>query len=84
MAVKNCWIYSEDFAMAELPKVLLCMRPVDGGSAVIGVLEECPNCGGQHFTTSLECGRRKFFCGLNSDAKTADGWTWVDVQRILI
>lgn len=70
----------------QLPSVFLVMKPVDGGRAMIGLIE-CPNCGQDHFTTDLKCGERKVFCGTaNRDhrpAVGADGYSQLVVTRIL-
>lgn len=58
----------------KIPKVLLVIKPVDGGSACIGLIE-CPNCGQEHLTTNLACGERRIFCG--------DGYSWIDIERII-
>ena len=67
------------------PDVILVMKPVDGGRAMIGVIE-CPHCGQTHFTTNIECGERNLFCGLATvDAPTVrpDGYSTVIVTRIV-
>lgn len=66
-------------------EVLLVMKPVDGGRAVIGIIE-CPHCGETHFTTNIACGERDVFCGLTTaDAPTVrpDGYATVIVTRIV-
>ncbi len=63
-----------------IPKVILMMKPVDGGRAVIGVME-CPNCGQEHFTTDIRCGERRVFCGSGSDS--TDGHSWVCIETII-
>ena len=65
-----------------IPKVMLMMKPVDGGAAMIGVIE-CPNCGQEHFTTNIECGDRRIFCGTGGPDSPVDGWSWVSVERII-
>ncbi len=66
-----------------IPEVLLVMKQVDGGRAVIGVIE-CPWCGETHFTTQVQCGERKVFCGTKKGkAETPDGYSRVDVIRIV-
>ena len=64
----------------ECPKILLIMKPVDGGSAMIGMIE-CPHCGQEHLTTDIRCGERKVFCG--SAAESPDGYNRVSVERII-
>jgi formylmethanofuran dehydrogenase subunit E len=64
----------------EIPKVLLVMKPVDGGRAMIGIIE-CPYCGETHYTTQIECGQRSIFCGV--DAQRPDGYSTVIVERIV-
>lgn len=66
------------------PDVLLVMKPVDGGRAVIGLIE-CPHCGQEHFTTLIQCGERDVFCGLAKDGQfiRADGYATVYVTRIV-
>lgn len=49
-------------AKKQLPDVLMLMKPVDGGRAVIGMVE-CPYCGADHFTTHIRCGDLEVFCG---------------------
>lgn len=66
--------------VAPMPKVLLVMKPVDGGRAVIGLIE-CPHCGQDHYTTQIECGERRVFCGSGADSK--DGYSFVSVERIV-
>lgn len=44
-----------------VPDVLMVMKPVDGGRAVIGLIE-CPHCGQDHFTTQIRCGELHVFC----------------------
>lgn len=34
------------------PSVILVMKPVDGGRAMIGMIE-CPHCGETHYTTNI-------------------------------
>ena len=65
------------------PEVVLVMKPVDGGRAVIGLIE-CPHCGQDHYTTLIECGERKVFCGTGHTEPTvgSDGYSAVDVIRI--
>lgn len=63
-----------------IPKVVLMIKPVDGGRAVIGVID-CPNCGQEHLTTNISCGERKIFCGSSEDDD--DGYSWVDIQEII-
>ena len=62
------------------PPVVLVMKPVDGGRAVIGIVE-CPHCGETHYTTQIRCGELQLFCGVG--AQRPDGWSVVDVQRII-
>ena len=67
------------------PDVLLVMKPVDGGRAVIGIIE-CPHCGQTHFTTNIQCGPRLVFCGRPIDAGPGvrpDGHAEVNVTRIV-
>lgn len=54
-------------AQNAIPKVVLVMKPVDGGRATIGILE-CPHCGETHYTTQIECGDRQVFCGSKAEA----------------
>lgn len=64
---------------------MLVMKQVDGGKAVIGLIE-CPSCGETHYTTLIQCGERDMFCGTNcigTDNVRSDGYTTVDVQRIV-
>jgi len=61
------------------PKVVLNMRMVDGGRACIGSVD-CPHCGKEHLTVQIRCGELRVFCG--RDAKTADGWQFVNVTTI--
>lgn len=71
--------------VAKFPGVVMVMKPVDGGRATIGLIE-CPNCGETHYTTQIECGERNVFCGTagdNSPAIRPDGFSTVDVERIL-
>lgn len=65
------------------PDVLLVMKPVDGGRAVIGIIE-CPHCGQTHYTTQIQCGERDVFCG-NADSETvrSDGYATVIVTQII-
>ena len=68
--------------------VVLVMKPVDGGRAVIGIIE-CPHCGQTHYTTQIDCGQRRVFCGTGHvepdyDKRIgADGYSHVNVTRIL-
>jgi hypothetical protein len=66
------------------PSVAMVMKPVDGGRAVIGMIE-CPHCGREHLTTQIKCGELVVFCGLNEDGDTVgvDGHSRVMVERIL-
>ncbi len=68
------------------PNVLLLMKPVDGGRAMIGIIE-CPHCGQTHYTTHIECGERTVFCGLGriDDCETvrSDGYATVIVTQII-
>lgn len=67
----------------EIPKVLMVVKPVDGGRGAIGLIE-CPYCGQTHFTTMLHLGRRDFFCGtLGGNAERADGYSTLDVLALL-
>lgn len=72
--------------MSDIPTTVLMMKPVDGGRAMIGLIE-CPHCGETHYTTNLECGERKVFCGIPRDpAKRGnigcDGYSKVCITRI--
>jgi hypothetical protein len=67
------------------PEVLLVMKPVDGGRAVIGIFE-CPHCGETHYTTLIQCGERDVFCGTAGNASPTirhDGWSTIIVSRII-
>lgn len=68
------------------PDVVLVMKPVDGGRAMIGVIE-CPHCGETHYTTQIECGERDVFCGTKNVAECptvrSDGYATVVVTRIV-
>lgn len=66
------------------PKVVLVMKPVDGGRATIGLIE-CPFCGDTHYTTLIQCGERDIFCGTGaaSPAERPDGYSRIVVQRIV-
>lgn len=70
------------------PDVILVMKPVDGGRAIIGIIE-CPHCGETHYTTQIECGERDLFCGLakwqTGECETIrpDGYSSVVVTRIV-
>jgi hypothetical protein len=65
------------------PSVMLVMKPVDGGRAMIGLIE-CPHCGETHYTTDIKCGERDIFCGTVGDgAQRPDGYSTVIVQRII-
>lgn len=68
----------------QCPSVLMVMKPVDGGRAVIGMVE-CPHCGKEHLTTQIKCGELTLFCGLDEDNKTVgtDGHSRVMVERIV-
>jgi hypothetical protein len=65
---------------SKIPKVMLVMKPVDGGRAMIGLIE-CPCCGETHYTTQIQCGERLVFCGVN--AERPDGHSRILVERIL-
>ena len=66
-----------------IPKVMLVMKQVDGGRAVIGIIE-CPNCGETHYTTDISCGERRVFCGTgHTYAVKPDGWSKVMVEAII-
>jgi hypothetical protein len=64
----------------------MMIKPVDGGRAVIGVIE-CPHCGQTHFTAHIECGERQLFCGTGHTEDTenirVDGYSTVVVVRII-
>ena len=62
------------------PKVLMAMKPVDGGRATIGLIE-CPCCGETHYTTDIRCGERRVFCG--TGAERPDGYSTLDVTAII-
>ena len=70
------------------PNVLLVMKQVDGGRAVIGLIE-CPHCGETHYTTDIRCGERDVYCGLpkwnTGECETVwpDGYATVIVTRIV-
>jgi hypothetical protein len=67
------------------PNVVMVMKPVDGGRAVIGLIE-CPHCGETHYTTQIQCGERDVFCGIaRKDTPTIrpDGYATVVVTRIV-
>ena len=66
--------------MIIIPKVLVVMKPVDGGQSMIGVIE-CPQCGETHYTARIECGERSIFCGTN--AELDNGYSTVDVTAII-
>jgi hypothetical protein len=71
----------------KIADVVMVMKPVDGGRAVIGIVE-CPQCGETHYTTQIRCGQLDVFCGIVGceDVLTAarpDGWTTLNVTRIL-
>lgn len=63
----------------------MVMKPVDGGRAVIGLIE-CPRCGQDHFTTQIRCGELSVFC-CSGDIPNSDPpqniEQKVDVIRIL-
>lgn len=59
--------------------VVMILRQVDGGRAVIGSID-CPVCGKEHLTVQIHCGELRVFCGKASP--NPDGWSWVDVQTI--
>jgi hypothetical protein len=66
-----------------IPSVPMMMKPVDGGSAVIGVIE-CPWCGQTHFTTQIQCGERTVFCGTRKGkAQRPDGHSKIIITQIL-
>jgi hypothetical protein len=65
-----------------IPPVVLIMKKVDGGAAVIGVLE-CPHCGQDHYTTRVNAGNLDVFCGRNNGATRPDGWSTVCVERVI-
>jgi len=72
-------------ARKQNPDVLLVMKPVDGGRAVIGIIE-CPHCGETHYTTLIQCGERDVFCGTaGNPAPTIrpDGYATVIVRAIV-
>lgn len=61
------------------------MKPVDGGRAVIGIIE-CPNCGQTHYTTQIECGFRKVFCGtgnVDNFGVGQDGYSELVILQII-
>ena len=64
----------------DVPKVVMIMRPVDGGRAVIGSVD-CPHCGKEHLTVRIQTGRLRLFCGV-VESPNPDGWSWVDVETI--
>jgi len=70
------------------PEVVLVMMPVDGGRAMIGLIE-CPHCGETHYTTQIQCGERDVYCGVprfnTADCPTVrpDGYATVIVTRIV-
>jgi ribosomal protein L32 len=70
------------------PDVVLVMKQVDGGRAVIGLIE-CPHCGETHYTTHVECGTRDVYCGVPAfqdarhDTIRPDGYSTVVVTRIV-
>jgi formylmethanofuran dehydrogenase subunit E len=71
----------------QCPDVLLVMKQVDGGSAVIGLIE-CPHCGETHYTTDVRCGERRVRCGVpafrdGTPNVGPDGYAWVDIIRIV-
>lgn len=63
------------------PRVPMVMKPVDGGRAVIGLIE-CPCCGETHYTTQIECGEREVFCGLKK-AVRPDGYSNIVITEII-
>lgn len=66
------------------PSVVMMMKPVDGGRAVIGMVE-CPHCGKEHLTTQIKCGELKLFCGFDEHGNTVgtDGYSRVTVERVI-
>lgn len=64
---------------SDKPSVVMVMRMVDGGRAVIGSID-CPHCGKEHLTVRVQCGDLRVFCG--AESKSADGWSWVSVETI--
>ena len=58
----------------------MVMKPVDGGRAVIGLIE-CPHCGETHYTTQIECGQRDVFCG--QEGQRPDGYSTIVIERIV-
>lgn len=70
------------------PEVVLVMKPVDGGRAMIGMIE-CPHCGAEHLTTNISCGERDVYCGVpkfntnECPAVRADGYATIIVIRIV-
>lgn len=64
------------------------MKPVDGGKAMIGMIE-CPHCGQEHLTTNIKCGERDVYCGVpasrveGNETIRHDGYATVIVTRIV-
>lgn len=67
----------------EIPKVLMVVKPVDGGRGAIGLIE-CPYCGQTHYTAMLHLGQRDFFCGSQAgNAERPDGYSTLNVIALL-
>lgn len=62
------------------PSVVMVMRMVDGGRAVIGSID-CPHCGKEHLTVRVQCGDLRVYCGVGVSS-SPDGWSWVSVETI--
>lgn len=61
------------------PSVVMTLRPVDGGRAVIGSVD-CPHCGKEHLTCRVMCGDLRVYCG--NESPEPDGWSWIIVESI--
>ena len=61
-------------------KVVIVMKPVDGGRACIGLID-CPYCGETHYTTNIKTGERDVFCG--QGAQKPDGYSFLCVTHIM-
>jgi hypothetical protein len=65
-----------------IPHVPMRMEQVDGGRAVIGLID-CPWCGKTHYTTQIDCGERTVFCGTkNKKSERPDGRSRVVITQI--
>ena len=63
----------------EIPRVIMVLRPVDGGKFMVGLIE-CPNCGETNYTANTNCGEMWVYCGKSTKD---NGWTKVMVSGVL-